>query len=117
MNTDTQKIGKYVFVDGILLPQTIEKGVLAYFYCCTPPTLRSQLQRKGLTDSENKSKTFTKAETEEIFAELGPVYYDSALDGWKKSIIEKQKSRKRAEKSAKTAKNKDFFLFIHNLLY
>lgn len=109
MNTDTQKIGKYVFVDGILLPQTIEKGVLAYFYCCTPPTLRSQLQRKGLTDSENKSKTFTKAETEEIFAELCPVYYDSALDGWKKSIIEKQKSRKRAEKKRKNRKKQRFF--------
>ena len=96
MNTDTQKIGKYVFVDGILLPQTIEKGVLAYFYCCTPPTLRSQLQRKGLTDSENKSKTFTKAETEEIFAELSPVYYDSALDGWKK------KHNRKAKKPQKT---------------
>ena len=97
-NTTTQKLGKYIFIDGILQPQTIEKGVLAYFYCCTPPTLRTQLIRLSITAPENLAKTYTKAETERIFAELGPVYYDSALDGWKKRLLDKQKALKYAQK-------------------
>ncbi len=107
-NTTTQKLGKYIFIDGILQPQTIEKGVLAYFYCCTPPTLRTQLIRLSITAPENLSKTYTKAETERIFAELGPVYYDSALDGWKKRLLDKQKALKYAQKKRKTHKKTRF---------
>lgn len=109
-NQNTQKIGKYIFVGGILQPATIDKGVLAYFYCCTPKTLRSQLYRLGITDPENKAKTYTKAETEEIFAQLGPVYYEDAIDGWKNHTIARQKANRHAQKIRKSKKKYRFSL-------
>ncbi len=101
---DTTKIGKYIFKDGILEPQIISKGVLAYFYECTPTTFRSQLQRKGLTDTTDHSKTYTKAETETIFAEFGPVYYDSAVESYKKWLLFKANKKNNNKKYSKKTK-------------
>ena len=108
MNDTTTKIGKYIFKDGILEPQIIEKGVLAYFYECTPTTFRSQLQKKGITDTSDHTKTFTKAETEEIFAEFGPVYYDFAVESYKKWLVFKANkkiyNKKYSKKTTRKAK-------------
>ena len=87
------KIGRYRFKDGILEPQVIEKGVLAFFYSRTANTLRSEIQRKGI-EIEGRAKTYTKAEAEKIFAEFGPVYYEDALEGWKKYTLFRQKKQK-----------------------
>ena len=107
-SSTTLNLGKYIFIDGILQPQTIEKGVLAYFYDCTPTTFRSQLQRKGITGTADHSKTYTKAEVEQIFAEFGPVYYESALEAWKKYLIFRQKKQKSNKNRKKTHKKSSF---------
>ncbi|MBQ3658330.1 MAG: hypothetical protein II956_16050 [Bacteroidales bacterium] len=106
------KIGKYIFRDGILEPRNIEKGVLAYFYECTPPTFRAQLQRKGIAEDNKNAKMYTAAETKQIFEEFGPVYYESALEGWRKWLIFRQTKQKNNNKykknKRKNIKNTDF---------
>ena len=100
------KIGRYIFRDGILEPQVIEKGVLAYFYSRTANTFRSELQRKGIA-TDGGAKTYTTAEAEQIFAEFGPIYYEDALEGWKKYILFRQKKQKYNRKhSTRRAKGK-----------
>ncbi|MCR4558661.1 MAG: hypothetical protein K5685_01110 [Bacteroidales bacterium] len=113
MNNMT-KIGKYIFIDGILQPQTIEKGLLSYFYECTPSTFRSQIQKKGIIDLSDRSKTFTKAETEQIFAEFGPVYYDFAIENYKKWLLFKANKKIYNKKYSKKALKLSKFSINHS---